>query len=216
MIAGVRNPDGLDEASKVEGVDYRGVDVEDWDSLDALLEGLQKEGANLSGVALCVGSILLKPAHLTRREEFESVLSKNLVSAFGVVRAAVRHVAAPGGSIVLVSSAAARHGLVNHEAIAAAKAGVEGLVRSAAATYAGRGIRINCVAPGLVDTPLAAKITGNEGSLNISRKLHPLGRIGTAEEVAGAITWLLQADQGWVTGQVIGVDGGLSTVRSQG
>jgi NAD(P)-dependent dehydrogenase (short-subunit alcohol dehydrogenase family) len=120
-----------------------------------------------------------------------------------------------GGSVVLVSSAAARLGLANHEAIAAAKAGVIGLTLSAAATYAARGLRVNAVAPGLVRTPLTARITGSEAALKASTALHALGRIGEPEDVASAIAWLLDPAQSWVTGQVLGVDGGLATLRSR-
>jgi NAD(P)-dependent dehydrogenase (short-subunit alcohol dehydrogenase family) len=121
-----------------------------------------------------------------------------------------------GGSVVLLSSAAARLGIANHEAIAAAKAGVLGLVLSAAASYASRAIRVNAVAPGLVRTPLTAPLTMDETALKRSTALHPLGRIGEPDEVASAIEWLLDPGQAWVTGQVIGVDGGLATVRSRG
>jgi NAD(P)-dependent dehydrogenase (short-subunit alcohol dehydrogenase family) len=169
----------------------------------------------LDGVANCVGSILLKPAHLTSEEEWDAVVAANLKSAYSAVRAAARAMTA-GGSVVLVSSAAARLGLANHEAIAAAKAGVIGLALSAAATYAPKGIRVNAVAPGLVRTPMTARITGSEASLKASTALHALGRIGEPEEVASAIAWLLDPAQSWVTGQVIGVDGGLATLRSRG
>jgi NAD(P)-dependent dehydrogenase (short-subunit alcohol dehydrogenase family) len=120
-----------------------------------------------------------------------------------------------GGTVVLMSSAAARIGIANHEAIAAAKAGVLGLTLSAAASYAGRGIRVNAVAPGLVRTPLTAALTAHEGSEKASAALHPLGRIGEPDEVASAIEWLLDPAQSWVTGQVFGIDGGLATVRSR-
>ena len=120
-----------------------------------------------------------------------------------------------GGSIVLCATAAARTGLANHEAIAAAKGGVMGLALSAAATYAGRNIRVNCVAPGLVDTPLATRITSNEAALKASASLHALGRIGRAEDVASGIALLLDPENSWVTGQVIGIDGGLGTVRAR-
>jgi NAD(P)-dependent dehydrogenase (short-subunit alcohol dehydrogenase family) len=115
----------------------------------------------------------------------------------------------------LVSSAAARLGLANHEAIAAAKAGVIGLTLSAAATYAPKRIRVNAVAPGLVRTPLTARITGSESALEASTSLHALGRIGEPDEVAGAIAWLLDPAQSWITGQVLGIDGGLATVCSR-
>ena len=169
----------------------------------------------LDGLANCVGSILLKPAHLTSEEEWDAVVSTNLRSAYAAVRAAARAMTA-GGSVVLVSSAAARLGLANHEAIAAAKAGVIGLTLSAAATYAPKGIRMNAVAPGLVRTPMTARITGNEAALKASTAMHALGRVGEPEDVASAIAWLLDPAQSWVTGQVIGVDGGLATIRSRG
>ena len=120
-----------------------------------------------------------------------------------------------GGSIVLMSSAVAQRGMINHEAIAAAKAGVVGLAQSAAATYARYHVRVNCVAPGLTRTPLSEPLTKNEVSLKASAALHPLGRIGEPNEVASAIAWLIDPEQSWVTGQVIGVDGGLASVQAR-
>lgn len=170
----------------------------------------------LDGYVHAVGSILLKAAHLTRPEEFQEVIATNLTSAFLGLRAAVVPMQAAGaGRIVLVSTVAARVGLPNHEAIAAAKGGVEALGRSAAATYAPRGVRVNVVAPGLVDTPLAAPLLANEASRQISEKMHPLGRVGRAEEVAGLVWWLLGEEAGWVTGQVWSIDGGLADVRQR-
>ena len=112
-----------------------------------------------------------------------------------------------------VSSAAASIGLPNHEAIAAAKAGVSGLMRSAAATYAPYGLRVNAVAPGLVDTPLSQAITANDLARKASVAMHPLGRLGTPDDIAAAVCWLLGPHSAWVTGQVIGVDGGLATLK---
>jgi NAD(P)-dependent dehydrogenase (short-subunit alcohol dehydrogenase family) len=137
----------------------------------------------------------------------------NLTSAFHVVRAVVARRRA-ALAIVLVSTSAASVGLPNHEAIAAAKAGIEGLVRSAAATYAGRGVRVNAVAPGLVRTPLAARITGSEAASKTSLALHPIGRIGEPDDVAAMLEFLLHPANSWITGQVIGVDGGMSRLRT--
>ncbi len=168
----------------------------------------------IDGLVNCAGSVLLKPAHLTSDTEWSEALAANLTTAFHTVSAGARIMMQTGGSIVLCSTAAARIGLANHEAIAAAKAGVIGLMLSAAATYAGRNIRVNCVAPGLVETPLTARITANEASFRASTAMHALGRIGKPEHVASAIAWLLDPENDWVTGQVIGVDGGLGTLRS--
>ncbi len=165
------------------------------------------------GVANCVGSIILKPAHLTTDSDFEATLRLNLWSSFGVVKAAGQTMREKGGSVLLFSTAAARTGLANHEAVAAAKAGVIGLAQSAAATYAAQQIRFNVVAPGLVRTPLAKGITGNEVALKASESMHALGRIGEPSDIAPLAAWLLSRASAWTTGQVFGVDGGLSTVR---
>jgi 3-oxoacyl-[acyl-carrier protein] reductase len=183
--------------------------------VEACLRRAREIFGRIDGVANCVGSLLLKPAHAITDEEWNSVLATNLGSAFAVVRAAGLVMAAHGGSVVLVSSAAARIGLANHEAIAAAKAGVEGLTLAAAASYAQKGLRVNCVAPGLTRTPLTSRLWQNELMAKAAAGMHALGRIGAPEEIASAINWLLDAEQAWVTGQVIGVDGGLSRVRSR-
>jgi NAD(P)-dependent dehydrogenase (short-subunit alcohol dehydrogenase family) len=128
------------------------------------------------------------------------------------MRAAGKHMN-KGGSVVLISSAAAMEGLANHEAIAAAKAGIIGLTLSAAASYASMNLRVNAVAPGLIETPLTASLTGNEGARKFSEAMHALGRLGKPEDVARAIVFLLDTANDWITGQVLAVDGGLSRVR---
>jgi len=167
------------------------------------------------GVANCVGSLLLRPAHLLSEEEWDATVATNLKSAFAVVRGAAITMAQQGGSVVLLSTAAAHIGLANHEAISAAKAGIEGLALAASASYASKGIRVNCVAPGMTRTPLTAKLLRNEMMAKTSAGMHALGRIGEPNEIASAIEWLLDPEQSWVTGQVIGVDGGLSRIRSR-
>jgi NAD(P)-dependent dehydrogenase (short-subunit alcohol dehydrogenase family) len=114
-----------------------------------------------------------------------------------------------------MSSAAARTGLPNHEAIAAAKAGVIGLARSAAATYASRGLRFNVVAPGLVRSEMSARITATPQGEEASRSMHPLGRLGEAGDIAPVVAWLLGDASSWVTGEVFGADGGLASVRAR-
>jgi NAD(P)-dependent dehydrogenase (short-subunit alcohol dehydrogenase family) len=170
---------------------------------------------SVHGAACLVGSIILKPAHLTTDAELEETLSLNTRTAFYTVRAAAKAMMNAGGSIVLASTVAATIGLMNHEAIATAKGAVNGLALSAAATYAPRNIRVNAVAPGLVKTPLAAKITGNELALKASTAMHPLGRVGEPDDVAACVAWLLDPATTWVTGQVIGIDGGLGRVKAK-
>ena len=169
----------------------------------------------IGGIVNCAGSILLKSAHLTAQQEWEQTIRTNLTTAFATVKAAVKVFGSKGGSIVLCATAAARIGISNHEAIAAAKAGVIGLTLSAAATYATRNVRVNCVAPGLVNTPMAARITSNETALKASTAMHALGRIGQPDEVASGIVWFLDPENAWVTGQVLGIDGGLGSLRSR-
>ncbi len=189
------------------------VDLADPATIQTAIEQAAAEPGRVDGVANCIGSVLVKPAHRTSDAEWRDTLSINLDSAFAVVRAAAQAMRRNGGSIVLVSSAAARVGLPNHEAIAAAKGGVMGLTLSAAATYAMRGIRVNCVAPGLTETQATEALTANETSREASERMHALGRLGQPDEVASMIDWLLAVDNAWVTGQVFGVDGGLASVR---
>lgn len=196
------------------GSPYQAADLTDWAQIDTVVDAAVAELGALTGIANCVGSLLLKPAHLTKFDEFQHTIAQNLTTAFGTVRAAAR-VMPSGGSVVLCSTAAARIGLANHEAIAAAKGGVQGLVLSAAATYAARGLRVNAVAPGLVDTPLTARITGSAPALQASQAMHALGRVGQPDDVAACMAWLLGPEAAWVTGQIYGVDGGLGTLRSK-
>jgi len=216
VVAASRNSDTLREFAETTGVRPFTLDATAIDQVAACLADAQQTFGRVDGVANCVGSLLLKPAHLTSDAEWQATLAINLTSAFAAVRAGAKAMLQTGGSIVLVSSAAARIGLANHEAIAAAKAGIIGLTLAAAASYAERGIRVNCVAPGLVRTPLTARLTTSETSLKSSAAMHPLGRIGEPSDVAAAMAWLLDPAHSWITGQVFGIDGGLATLRTRG
>lgn len=200
-------------AQEVGASGYTVADVTKLDDIERAFSEATSTLGSISGVANCVGSILLKPAHLTSEAEFSSVINLNLTSAFLVMRTAARTMT-DGGSVLLFSSAAGRIGLANHEAIAAAKAGIIGLTMSAAATYAPRKLRVNCIAPGLVQTPLSEKITSNPTAASFSRALHPLGRLGEATDISKLAALLLSDDGGWITGQVFGVDGGLGTLKT--
>jgi NAD(P)-dependent dehydrogenase (short-subunit alcohol dehydrogenase family) len=183
-------------------------------SLDSAVGRVTEELGAPGGLVHAVGSTLLKPAHAISDADFDTVIATNLTSAFYALRAFVRAVprGAPG-SAVLFSTAATQIGLVNHEAIAAAKGGVDGLVTAAAATYASRGIRVNAVRPGLVRSSLTRRLVENEATLRASEAMHPLGRVGDAADVAGLVAFLLSADAAWITGQHIAADGGLSGIK---
>jgi NAD(P)-dependent dehydrogenase (short-subunit alcohol dehydrogenase family) len=209
-----RRSEPLEElARELGGATTVTLDATNISEVEDFVRSVADTHGGVDGVVNCVGSILLKAAHQTSEDEWRQTIAANLDSAFAAVRAGAKVMGRGGGSIVLMSSAAATVGLPSHEAIAAAKAGVVGLARSAAATYAAKGIRVNAVAPGLVDTPMSAAITENAMMLKASISMHPLGRIGQPEEIASVITWLLTDAGSWVTGQVIGVDGGLGSIR---
>ena len=197
------------------GVHARSVDARDLAAVGVLVEEAVAEHGRIDGAVNLAGSLLLKPAHLTTGEEWADTIATNLTSAFALVRAAAPAMRRGGGSIVLVSSAAAQTGIANHEAIAAAKAGVIGLARSAAATYGARGVRVNVVAPGLVASAMTQKLVTNPAQAEASRAMHVLGRLGEPDDVAAAVSWLLDPGNDWVTGQVLGVDGGLGQVRTR-
>jgi len=213
LALAARTPETLESLARESGGIPIRMDATQPGEVDAAIARALAEYGRLDGVAHCVGSLLLKPAHSTTNEEWNQTLLANLSSAFYVLRAAARVMQRTGGSIVLISSAAASTGLANHEAIAAAKGGIAAMSISAAATYASRNIRVNCVAPGLVRTPLTARLTQSEMSLKASQAMHPLGRIGDPEDVAAAIAFLLDPANNWITGQVLGVDGGLAALK---
>tara|TARA_B100000212_G_scaffold342475_1_gene329859 strand:+ start:2032 stop:2757 length:726 start_codon:yes stop_codon:yes gene_type:complete len=172
------------------------------------------DSGKLDGVAHLVGSIAIRPPHAMKVADFEQVLSTNLTSAFLVLSKSCKYMLRNGGGrLVFTSSVAAGVGLTNHEAISAAKGGVESMARSAAATYSKRGIRVNTVAPGLTDTRLASPITKTESSKEAAVSKIPLNRINEPYEIAEAIQWLLTEAPDNLTGQVLNLDGGMSSLR---
>ncbi len=190
---------------------HQALDVGSALALKSAFEGAAERWGGLAGVAHCVGSVLLKPAHLTSDEEFRATLETNLFSAFAVAKAAALALK-EGGSVVLFSSAAAEIGIMNHEAVAAAKAGIEGLVRSAAASYAARNLRFNCLRPGLVKSKMTRRLWENPAAAAASVEMHALGRLGEPEQIAAAAAFLLDPANDWITGQCLGVDGGLGRI----
>lgn len=172
-------------------------------------------GGPPSLLAHCVGSTLIAPLHRSSPAQIREVLRVNLDSALFMLQAWVEGLRSAGqpGAAVLASSVVARIGVANHEAIAAAKGGIEALARSAAATYAPLGLRINAVAPGMTETPLTAGMLRADAMREGAGKQYPLGGVQTAEQVAQTMAWLLSDGASRITGQVIAVDGGFTSVR---
>ena len=207
------------DESRVEELKSLGAEVVVGDALDkesvsAAIEIASQQGdGKISGVAHLVGSIAIRPPHALALDAFNEVITTNLSSAFLTLSMCGKAMLKMGGGrMVFTSSVAGSLGLVNHEAIAAAKGGVESMVRSAAATYAKRGIRVNAVAPGLTDTRLAATILRSDAMREASANMIPLKRINEAEEIATSIHWLLTGAPDNFTGQVMHLDGGMSQI----
>jgi len=192
---------------------YSLCDATNFEETDDVVKQSITEFGTLDGIVNCAGSLLLRAAHLTNQQQYHSVIDASLTTAFATVHAAGKHLINGGGSVVLISSAAAMAGFSNHEAIAAAKAGIIGLTRSAAATYAPNNLRFNAIAPGLTETRLTQTLTGNATAKKISEGMHALGRLGKPEDIARAIAFFLDPLNNWITGQILAVDGGLSSVR---
>lgn len=185
------------------------------DGVQRIFDIAQENALIPQAFAHCVGNIRLGALHRLQREDFEASIEANLTSAFhslaGFVGTLRQHNLP--GSAVLVSSVAAQIGTPNHEAVAAAKAGVEGLARGAAATYAPYGIRVNVVAPGIMDSPATERLLATDALRSAAAKQYPLPGIGTTTELAELMAWLLSNRSGRVTAQVWSVDGGFTGVR---
>lgn len=198
-------------ASQIPGAEAQAVDVTDTAALKAAITGL---GGPLAGLAYCVGSILLKPATRVTEAELAETYRLNVIGAAMAVQAAIPALQAGNGSVVLFSSVAARAGFANHLAIGAAKAAVEGMTVALAAELAPQ-VRVNAIAPSLTRTRIAEPLTRNPAMAEAIGKLHPIPRLGEPEDVAALADLLLSPDAGWITGQVIGVDGGRGTLRTK-
>lgn len=198
-------------AAEIPGAEAHVVDVTDTAALKSAIVAL---GSPLSGLAYCVGSILLKPATRLTEADLADTYRLNVIGAAMAVQAAIPALQAGEGSVVLFSSVAARAGFANHLAIGAAKAAVEGMTVALAAELAPQ-VRVNAIAPSLTRTRIAEPLTRNPAMAEAIGKLHPIPRLGEPEDVAALADFLLSPDAGWITGQVIGVDGGRGTLRTK-
>lgn len=181
----------------------------------AVLAAAEAFGEVPDAVAHCAGAVLVAPLARTSEAQYRACLAANLDSAFFVARAYAPRVqkAGRGGALLFFSSVAAGIGVPNHAAIAMAKGGLEGLVRSLAADFSGAGLRANAIAPGLMRTPATERMLAHEAQARAIAAQYPLGRHGEAEDAAALGAFLLSPEAAWITGQVIGLDGGFLAVR---
>ncbi len=207
-----RDPARLAALGTELGAPWCAADVTDGAALKA---ALAEAGTPLRGLAFCIGSIVLKPAGRLTEADFLNAFRLNALAAAMAVQAAMPALAAGQGSVVLFSSVAARKGFANHAAISAAKAAVEGLTVALAAELAPQ-VRVNCIAPSLTKTQLAEPLTRSPQMAEAIARQHPIPRLGEAEDAAALADFLLSDAAGWITGQVIGVDGGRGAVAGKG
>ncbi|WP_270939283.1 SDR family NAD(P)-dependent oxidoreductase, partial [Falsiroseomonas oryzae] len=194
------------------GAPWQAADVLDAAALRAVVAAA---GSPLAGLAFCVGSILLKPIGRLTEADFAETFRLNALAPALAVQAALPALVAGKGSVVLFSSVAARRGFPNHAAIGAAKAAVEGLAVSLAAELAPN-VRVNVVAPSLTKTQLAEPLTRSPQMAEAIAKQHPIPRLGEPSDAAALADFLLSDAAGWITGQVMGVDGGRGAIAGKG
>ncbi|MCS6794572.1 MAG: SDR family oxidoreductase [Raineya sp.] len=168
----------------------------------------------LHGLAYCPGTINLKPFHRLTREDFLQDLQINVLGAIEALQATYKQLKnAQNSSVVLFSTVASTLGMNFHSSIATAKGALEGLAKSLAAEWASQNIRVNVIAPSLTDTPLASKLLSDDTKREAAAKRHPLGKFGNVQDIAQMACFLLSEKASWITGQIIGIDGGMSTLK---
>lgn len=215
LILVTRNIDALDKKLRDNHFSIMS-NVSQVDAANMIMQKCVKQfGKAPKNLAHLAGSVFLSPIHKTTDEDYHETLGANLHTTFYTVRAYIDALLRikQAGNIVLISSVAAQRGIANHEVISMAKGAIDGLVRSVAATYSNKGIRINAIAPGLMRSPANEKFFINASAEKAISAQYPLGRYGYMDDAANAISWLLSKESEWVTGQVTAVDGGFSAVR---
>ena len=166
---------------------------------------------NISGIAYCIGSIDLKPLRVSKKEDFKKCLDVNFFPVIEIIKSLQDNLKKNNGSIVLFSTVAVKKGFTNHAIISSAKGAIEGLTVSLAAEFAPN-IRVNCIAPSLTNSKMSQSILKNKMMADGIAKSHPMKRIGQAADIASMAKFLLSDESPWITGQIIGVDGGKSSL----
>ena len=204
-----RNEDELKTLSGNIGCSYSVADVLDEGFIESIKADVSEH--SIKGVAYCVGSIDLKPLQRVSESDLHNCMKLNLYSAIEVIKGFQDALKKSSGSIVLFSSVAAQKGFTNHTIIASAKAAIEGLTVTLAAEFAPY-IRVNCIAPSLTSSKISQSMLKSPVVAEALAKAHPMKKLGEGKDSAALAKFLLSEDSSWVTGQVIGVDGGRSNL----
>ena len=204
-----RNEDELKMLSGNIGCSYSVADVLDEGFIESIKADVSEH--SIKGVAYCVGSIDLKPLQRVSESDLHNCMKLNLYSAIEVIKGFQDELKKSSGSIVLFSSVAAQKGFTNHTIIASAKAAIEGLTVTLAAEFAPY-IRVNCIAPSLTSSKISQSMLKSPVVAEALAKAHPMKKLGEGKDSAALAKFLLSEDSSWVTGQVIGVDGGRSSL----
>jgi len=204
-----RNEEELKEIANKLSYSYSVCDVMKINFADNLFKDLHE--TEILGIAYCVGSIDLKPLRITKAKDYVSTYVLNLVAATDIIRTFQDSLKKNKGSIVMFSTVAAKKGFPNHSIISPAKAAVEGLTVALAAELAPH-TRVNCIAPSLTKSKMSTFLLQNLKTIDSISKLHPLKRIGEGFDAANLAKFLLSKNSSWITGQIIGVDGGRATI----
>ena len=204
-----RNKEEVEKIAKKLNYSFSISDVLRMDFAKKLSEELVD--IEILGIAYCVGSIDIKPFKLTKASDFVSSYVLNLVGVTEIIRNFQENLNRNNASVVLFSTVAAKKGFINHSIISSAKSGVEGLTVALAAEFAPN-IRVNCIAPSLTKSKMAKNVIKNSKIEESIAKLHPLKRIGEGVDAANLAHFLLSKNSSWITGQIIGVDGGRAAI----
>ena len=204
-----RDGTSVSELAKNLNSSFTVCDVLEENFSEKIINDLKDEAIN--GLAFCVGSIDLKPLKLTKKSDFMQSFNLNLISATEVIKSLSDNLKKNKGSIVLFSTVAVKQGFPNHAIVSSAKGAIEGLTLALAAEFAPN-VRVNCIAPSLTNSKISNFLLKNEKVAEGIAKMHPMKRIGEGEDSASLAKFLLTDESSWVTGQILGVDGGRSSV----
>lgn len=176
-------------------------------------QDLPKLEGTIDGLVYCPGSIHLKPFRTLKQQDFENDFKLNVLGAIKSIQAYTSNLQlSKNASIVLFSTVAVQTGMSFHSSVAVSKGAIEGLTKALAAEFSPK-IRVNCIAPSLTNTPMADKLINTPEKLEASNNRHPLKRIGTTADIANMVEFLLSTNSSWITGQILHVDGGMSTLK---